>query len=228
MLGTITNQRQVNTELRKMKAFIEKEAQEKAKEIRLKANEEYEIEKASAVRTETAAIDLTYEQKLKKASLAQQIKKSTIGNRTRLRILATKEEVLDEIFNEAAAEIKKSIKKGEYKTILAGLIEEGLLALLEDKVIVRARKDDISIVKDAAIIAAKDFESKAKFPVEIIVDEENFLHDSTIGGVFVTNISSKIEVNNTLEERLKLLSEEALPGIRLELFGPSTTRKFFD
>lgn len=49
-----------------MQAFIEKEAKEKAKEIRLKADEEYEIEKASTVRLETSAIDATYEQKLKK------------------------------------------------------------------------------------------------------------------------------------------------------------------
>lgn len=49
-----------------MQAFIEKEAKEKAKEIKLKADEEYEIEKASTVRLETSAIDATYEQKLKK------------------------------------------------------------------------------------------------------------------------------------------------------------------
>ena len=52
--------------------------------------------------------------------------------------------------------------------------------------------------------------------------------DLVSGGVVVSNASDKIEINNTLEERLKLLSEEALPAIRLELYGPSKTRKFFD
>lgn len=64
-----------------MKAFIEKEAQEKAKEIRVKADEEYEIEKSSIVRSETAAIDAAHEQKLKKAALAQQITKSLLVTR---------------------------------------------------------------------------------------------------------------------------------------------------
>lgn len=212
-----------------MKAFIEKEAQEKAKEIRLKADEEYEIEKASIVRSETAAIDSTYEQKLKKASLAQQITKSTIGNKTRLRILSKKEEVLNSIFDATKKELTKTTSnKGTYKPVLASLIEEGVLALLEPKVTVKVREADVSLAKEAAQDAAKEYEAKSKTSVEISVDEKEFLNKDSLGGVIVTNGSGKIEVNNTLEERLKILSEEALPGIRLELFGPSETRKFFD
>lgn len=212
-----------------MKAFIEKEAQEKAKEIRLKADEEYEIEKASIVRAETAAIDSTYEQKLKKASLAQQITKSTIANKTRLRVLATKDQVVNDIFDAAEKELKNITKnKGDYKPILTGLIEEGLLALMEEKVTLKVKKEDVAVAKEAAEQAVKDFESKAKFPVEISVDETNFLSSDIAGGVVVVNGSGKIEVDNTLEERLKILSEEALPGLRLELFGISATRKFFD
>lgn len=212
-----------------MKAFIEKEAQEKAKEIRLKADEEYEIEKASIVRAETAAIDSTYEQKLKKASLAQQITKSTIANKTRLRVLATKDQVVNDIFDAAEKELKNITKnKGDYKPILTGLIEEGLLALMEEKVTLKVKKEDVAIAKEAAEQAAKDFESKANFAVEISVDESNFLSSDIAGGVVVVNGSGKIEVDNTLEERLKILSEEALPGLRLELFGISATRKFFD
>jgi len=219
----------VNTELRKMKAFIEKEAQEKAKEIRLKADEEYEIEKASIVRSETAAIDSTYEQKLKKASLAQQITKSTIGNKTRLRILSKKEEVLKNIFEAAEKELGKTTSnKSAYKPILTNLIEEGVLALLEKKVTIKVREADVALAKEVAPDAAKEYEAKSKTPVEIVVDEKDFLSKDSLGGVIVTNESGKIEVNNTLEERLKLLSEEALPGIRLELFGISETRKFFD
>lgn len=212
-----------------MKAFIEKEAQEKAKEIRLKADEEYEIEKASIVRSETAAIDASYEQKFKKASLAQQITKSTIANKTRLRILSTKEEVLNEIFENAKAELSKlSGKKGDYKPLLVGLILEALLTLLENKVTLKVRESDVALAKEASVEAAKSFEEKAKFPVEVAVDESSFLPKENAGGVIVINSTGKIEVTNTLEERLKLLSEEALPAIRLELFGISETRKFFD
>lgn len=212
-----------------MKAFIEKEAQEKAKEIKLKADEEYEIEKASIVRSETAAIDSAYEQKLKKASLAQQITKSTIGNKTRLRVLSEKERVLNDIFDAAKNELSTITKnKGEYKPFLAGLIEEGLLALMEDGVTIRVREADVAVAKEAVDDALLAFKEKAKVDVHATVDEKNFLDSSLAGGVIVVSSLGKIEVNNTLEERLRLLSEEALPGIRLELFGPSSTRKFFD
>lgn len=212
-----------------MKAFIEKEAQEKAKEIRLKADEEYEIEKVSIVRSETAAIDSAYEQKLKKSSLAQQITKSTIGNKTRLRVLSEKEKVLSEIFDDAAKGLSAVTGlKGEYKPLLEGLIEECLYALMEDKVTVRVKESDVALAKEASEEAAKKFAELAKFAVDIVVDESNFLASDIAGGVVVLNKSGKIEVNNTLEERLKLLSEDALPGIRFEMFGPSATRKFFD
>ena len=91
----------LNLSFLKCKPLLKRKLKKKLKEIKLKADEEYEIEKASIVRSETAAIDSTYEQKLKKASLAQQITKSTIGNKTRLRILSTKDEVLQDIFDDA-------------------------------------------------------------------------------------------------------------------------------
>lgn len=40
--------------------------------------------------------------------------------------------------------------------------------------------------------------------------------------------SGKIEINNTFDERLRLLEQEALPSIRVTLFGENTNRKFKD
>ncbi|KAI5963449.1 VMA4 [Candida pseudojiufengensis] len=220
---------QVKSELTKMQAFIEKEANEKAKEIRLKADEEYEIEKSSTVRLETSAIDSTYEQKLKKASLAQQITKSTIGNKTRLRILGEKDQILNQIFEDAEKELKTITNdKEKYKPVLVGLIEEGILILLEPKVSLRVRKEDVDLAKEAAKEASKNYEEKSGQHVDITVDDKDFLNKDLAGGVVIVNGTGKIEVDNTLEERLKILQEEALPAIRLELFGPSLTRKFFD
>ena len=79
---------QVNDELNKMQAFIKKEAEEKAKEIQLKADQEYEIEKTSIVRNEISSIDAAMEDKTKKATLKQQIVKSTIANKMRLKAVS--------------------------------------------------------------------------------------------------------------------------------------------
>ncbi|KAI0463578.1 V-ATPase V1 sector subunit E [Komagataella kurtzmanii] len=220
---------QVENELKKMEVFIKKEAEEKAKEIRLKADEEYEIEKALIVRSEANAIDSLYDDRFKKASLAQQIKKSTIANKSRLKVLGEKEKILDDILETTQARLKDISKdSAAYEEVLVGLIEEGVLALFEKVVTVRVRKQDLKVAKKAAEKAAIQFEEKAKFPVQVAVSESEFLSDDLAGGVVLVNEDGRIEVDNTLEERLKLLSSGALPAVRLELFGISKTRKFFE
>ena len=48
------------------------------------------------------------------------------------------------------------------------------------------------------------------------------------GGVVILNANSRIDINNTFEERLKLLETEALPSVRETLFGENPNRKFKD
>ena len=219
---------QVNDELNKMRAFIKKEAEEKAKEIQLKADQEYEIEKTGIVRNETSNIDSNFEDKLKKASLKQQITKSTIANKMRLKVLSAREENLDKIFDNAKEELQKLAKKEkQYKPVLQSLIVEAALRLLEDKVIVQVVERDQKLAKSLIDDVTKDYKEIANKDVTIVISDK-FLNKDTAGGVVITNENGKIRVDNTLEERLKLLSEEALPAIRLELFGPSKTRKFLD
>lgn len=221
---------QVNDELNKMQQFIKKEAEEKAREIQLKADQEYEIEKTSIVRTETGNIDANFEDKLKKASLRQQITKSTVANRSRLRILAQREQSLNEIFDVAKSRLKQiaSNESGEYRSILKALILEAMLKLLEPAVVARVREQDVEMAESLIGELVEEYKNIAKRDVEISVAHENYLNREGAGGVLLTNASGKIELDNTMEERLHLLSQEALPAIRLEMFGVSKTRKFFD
>ena len=48
------------------------------------------------------------------------------------------------------------------------------------------------------------------------------------GGIVIVGGGGKIDINNTLEERLKLLETDALPMIRTTLFGHNENRRFFD
>jgi V-type H+-transporting ATPase subunit E len=52
------------------------------------------------------------------------------------------------------------------------------------------------------------------------------LHSS--GGAIIVGSSGRIDINNTLEERLRLLESDALPAIRVILFGENENRKFRD
>ena len=51
---------------------------------------------------------------------------------------------------------------------------------------------------------------------------------SSAGGVIVLNANGRIDVNNTFDERLKLLENDALPTMRATLFGENPNRKFHD
>ena len=48
------------------------------------------------------------------------------------------------------------------------------------------------------------------------------------GGVSIVGSGGKIDINNTLDERLRLLQDNALPAIRTTLFGKNENRKFYD
>lgn len=48
------------------------------------------------------------------------------------------------------------------------------------------------------------------------------------GGVSIVGGRGRIDINNTFEERLKLLETEALPMVRTRLFGKNENRKFYD
>jgi len=157
-----------------MTAFIRQEALEKAKEIQIKADEEFAIEKSKLVRQETAAIDTTYEKKFKQASMSQQIMRSTVSNKTRLRVLSARQELLDDLFERATKKLVEATKdKAKYQAVLKVLILEGMYALNEPKLQIRARKADYDLVKKAIDDAEKEYKSKVGNQCKLEIDEAN-------------------------------------------------------
>lgn len=158
-----------------MTAFIKQEALEKAHEIKIKADEEFEIEKAKLVRQETDAIDASYAKKFKQATMSQQITRSTVANKTRLKVLAARQELLDDIFEAAEEKLAELASKDQkkYGETLKNLILEGFYALNEPELVVRARKADYNLVRTAINQAAAEFEEALGRGVSATLDEEN-------------------------------------------------------
>ncbi|KAI0835432.1 ATPase, V1/A1 complex, subunit E [Hypoxylon sp. FL0890] len=220
---------QVGQELRKMTAFIKQEALEKAREIEIKANEEFSIEKSKLVRQETDAIDAAHAKKLKQAAMSQQITRSTVANKTRLKVLAARQQLLDDIFEAASKRLVEGTKdKAKYKVILKNLLLEGLYALSESNIQVRARKEDYDVVKDAIKDAEEEYKKSTGKETKVTIDEENPLPEGSSGGLVIVGGQGKIDINNTFDERLLLLQSAALPAVRETLFGKNPRRKFYD
>lgn len=157
-----------------MTAFIRQEALEKAKEIQIKADEEFAIEKSKLVRQETSSIDSQYEKKFKQASMSQQITRSTLANKTRIKVLSARQELLDDLFERARERLTGyADDKGRYWEMCKNLILEGAYALNENKIGVRARKADYEVVKKAIEGAQKEYIDNLKKNIAIELDEKN-------------------------------------------------------
>jgi len=106
------------------------------------------------------------------------------------------------------------------------LIVQGLIKLLEKKINIVCRKEDTELIKSCVDEAVAQFEQMmqeqtVKFKelkVTITVDDKYHLPDYIMGGIMMTAFNSKIRVDNTLDKRLELLRQSAIPEIRKLLF----------
>jgi vacuolar-type H+-ATPase subunit E/Vma4 len=77
------------------------------------------------VRQETSLIDVHYETKYMHAQMAQQIAASNLANKSRLRILNARQQVLDGIFDQARKKLPDvQNNKEKYQALLKDLILE--------------------------------------------------------------------------------------------------------
>ncbi|KAG8741287.1 V-ATPase V1 sector subunit E [Ceratobasidium sp. 414] len=226
------NDDEVASELNKMVAFIRQEAMEKAREIKVKADEDFNIEKAKIVRAETLAIDAEYAKKRKQAetSLKMQVAsphaQSTQTNKSRLKLLHAREQHLSDLFHAARTQLLELSKDEEkYGRLLEGIIVQGFLSLLEPSATVLARQKDVELVQKAVQAAQAQYAEISGR--EIQVDVEGSLPETGAGGVKLISGTKRITLDNTLDERLRLLEDRMLPEIRTDLFGKNENRKFY-
>ncbi|THH07644.1 hypothetical protein EW145_g3242 [Phellinidium pouzarii] len=218
MSSRALNDDEVLSEMNKMVAFIKQEAMEKAREIR-----------AKFVKQAQHAIDSQYEKKRKQAEVSHKIAQSTQLNKSRLRLLQRREEHLQDLFSTARDSILElSADEGRYTQLLQGIIIQGLLQLMESDVTVIARPKDISLAEKAVAGAQEQYTEISGRTVNIPVISE--LPDTIAGGIKLQSGSRRITLDNTLDERLKLLeSRVRLPFDVYKImhstyhFIPSTT-----
>eukprot|EP00730_Choanoeca_flexa_P018221 TRINITY_DN8854_c0_g1_i1.p1 TRINITY_DN8854_c0_g1~~TRINITY_DN8854_c0_g1_i1.p1 ORF type:complete len:229 (+),score=77.45 TRINITY_DN8854_c0_g1_i1:145-831(+) len=222
------NDAQVKQQIDQMVAFIEQEAAEKVEEIRAKADEEFNIEKARIVQEETLKINQQFERKAKQVETQKKIEYSNKLNAARLQVLKAQEDALKSVTEQAASKLEGITKDaGKYKELLKDLLTQCLCQLLESKVIVRTRKQDADTVKSVADDAKKAFKEKTKLDVELEFDTKNYLPEDCGGGVEVA-VGDRIKVTNTLTKRLELAVQQTMPALRFHLFGETGSRSFFN
>ena len=97
--------------------------------------------------------------------------KSTQTNKSRLKLLQKREELLKDLFSTAHDELAELQKDaGRYTQLFEGIILQGALAMLESSVTVHARKKDSALVKKAAEGAKEQYKEISGRDVDIDVD----------------------------------------------------------
>ncbi|KAF9915811.1 V-ATPase V1 sector subunit E [Lobosporangium transversale] len=222
------NDEEVYNEMKKMVAFINQEALEKAREIKVKADEEFNIEKAKLVRQEAVNIEAGFQRKVKQADVQRRIAQSNNINKSRLTLLVTRQQMLDELFSEARKRLLAVTKDAsKYEKFLSEALIQAFFRLLESDVTVQVRKADKSLVERLLPDVKERYEKATKQTVNVEILDD-YLPGDSAGGVIVAANGGRIKCDNTPEARLAILEENMLPDVRTMLFGQSPNRKFFN
>jgi len=202
-----------------MRDFILHEAREKADEIDAKAEQDYTVEKQRLVEDEKLRIKREYDRKKSNVELETKIANATETNKNKLLVLAAASGQVEETFKETTNALKSVPKSPTYKDLLVKLIEEGIAALSLQTVKVRCRAEDKAVVQQAI--------SAIKGGVKISLDDQPLTVDTTVqnidnqcvGGVLVCSEDGKVVVSQTLNARLQVVYDTALPVFKPKLFN---------
>ncbi|KAG1437245.1 hypothetical protein G6F56_013200 [Rhizopus delemar] len=139
-------------------------------------------------------------------------------NKARLRILQERQQVLDDLFEEASKRIHEvSADEDRYNALIEGLILQGALSLMESNISIRCREQDVERVNLAIDPVSNRYEELMKSRPEFTVSEE-YLPESSAGGVIMAGHYGKITVDNTLDARLDIVKDEMLPKVGVGFF----------
>ena len=198
---------EVQKQINQMVEFIKQEAEEKANEIRVAAEEEFNIEKLQMVELEKQKIKREYERKESLVSVKKKIERSTTGNVARIKVLVARDQMMEELLNASRAKLGEVSKSPQYKQLLAGLIAQGAKKLQDFQCIVRCRKQDESVCKEAIALAAgrvsglhPTLDLRESLPPSPEISKDG---KSCVGGVLVISSNGKTTCDNTLDARVK-------------------------
>ncbi|RLI11262.1 hypothetical protein DRO35_05335 [Candidatus Bathyarchaeota archaeon] len=125
-------------------------------------------------------------------------------------LLKAKEEIIEEVYDEAIKRLRPYTLTEEYTNCILRLIREASRQINSDVLIIRLNKRDHQILTKKRLD-----ELSRKLGVKIIKSDEKI---NCTGGVVVTSLDGKIIVDNTFENRLRILKDPLRTKIANILF----------
>jgi Fe2+ transport system protein B len=117
------NDSDVSKQVQQMVHFIKQEAEEKANEISVAAEEEFNIEKLQLVEAEKKKIKQEYERKEKQVDVRKKIEYSTQLNASRLKVLQAQDDLIRKMKEAAEKQLRSvSSQADDYARLVEALI----------------------------------------------------------------------------------------------------------
>jgi V-type H+-transporting ATPase subunit E len=213
-------------QIRQMVNFILQEAHEKANEIRVKTEHDFNLEKQTLVHEAKLSIQEEFAKKEKDREVQERIARSAEIGECRVKKMKLRDELLHTLLSEAGAKCAVVARGQNYPQLLQKLIVQGLIKIEEDEVTVFCRGEDVATVEKILPAAVKEYvdiikrESGVTLSPKVVLNKDSSkdLTEKSHGGVLLTALNGKIVCDNTMSSRLELVYEELVPSIRAILF----------
>jgi len=206
--------------------FILQEAHEKANEIRVKTEHDFNLEKQTLVHEAKLNIQDEFTKKEKEKEIQDRIARSTEIGECRVKKMKNRDDLLKQLVSESGSKCAMVARGSNYPQLLKKLVVQSLIKIEDLKVEVRCRGEDRDTVAEVLPEAVKEYVEimERESGVTLIPDVSlnttaaRDLPETSYGGVVLTACQGKIVCNNTMSARLDLVYEELLPSIRAILF----------
>ena len=222
--------------IKQMCDFIKQEAQEKANEIKIKTQEEFELDRQMLTQEGKMRVQEEYAKKEKDLQVQQRIAQSAeIGRQTKRRMVA-RDDLLNKLYQlarERLAQLSES-DADKYVEVLKDLILQGLIKIEEPDIVVRCRKVDLDLVRRIIPEVQNKYIQmmKDECGVDVVVnvtlneDESKMLPPppsnspmlSCAGGIVMEGHSGRLVLDNTFDKRLEVCFHDLKPVTRKCLF----------
>ena len=218
-----------------LKRFMIQEAHEKAFEIKVTSQRLFEKEKKNIVKEGIKRVDENVDKSRRELQTELNINRSTKVNKSRMKKMNARNDLMKNLVQETLTYLEEEFanpESDEYREVIKKLIMQGLIKLLEPKVLIKCREKDLDMINGLIEEVQNEYAElmqaeteRDEYTVEIHVIEDNFIKEDTpagkCGGIVLCSEDKLIVCSNTLNERLSLCYEESLPELRKKLF-PNT------
>ncbi|OQR83935.1 V-type proton ATPase subunit E [Achlya hypogyna] len=225
------NTSDADRQIKQMVNFILQEAQEKANEIRIKTEHDFNLEKQMLVHNAKVKIQEEYARKEKEREINKRIARSAEIGASRRKKMIAREELLQSLITEGKARCAEVAQNESfYRTILRDLAVQGLIKLHETEVMLVVRSKDVHTIEalipeiqaNYAAIMKQEAGIDMHTKLTVCKDEKQMLSAHSSGGVTLVAHKGKIVCDNTLDTRLMQVNYDEKPTIRKMLFPELT------